>query len=81
MSVTIEMSESKLRIAMFKIALSLTGLVVIIGLIVSVLADRFPRIAINTFFVCMTFWFLCNAALALLHIVDWFEARRAKRNA
>ena len=80
MSVTIEMSEHRLRMSMFKIALSLTFLVVLLGVIASFIADRFQSIATNSLLFCVAFFFLSNGLLCLLQIIDWFEARKARAN-
>jgi hypothetical protein len=79
-SVTVDISEQRLRMGMFKIALSLTFLVVILGVIATFIADRFQSIATNSLLLCVAFFFLSNGFLCLLQIIDWFEARKAKSN-
>ena len=80
MSVTIDISEQRLRFGVFKIALSLTFLVVILGFVASLFADRFQSIATNALLFCVSFFFLSNGFLCLLQIIDWFEARKVKSN-
>ena len=80
MSVMINMTERQLTVAMFKFAITLTFGVVILGLAGSFIADRFQSVAINSMLFCLAFFMLSNGMLCILHIIDWFEARKAKQN-
>ena len=80
MSGPINISERELKFGVFKIAILLTFLVVVLGLVASVFADRFQSVAMNSLLFCLAFFMLSNGILGILHIIDWFEARKAKSN-
>jgi hypothetical protein len=80
-SVTIDLSGRELKLSLFKIGLLLTILLLTVGFGISLLADDGQSVAINALLLAMACLILANSVLAALKIVDWFEARRAKRNA
>ena len=70
----------QLWIGVVKIALLLVFLVTVLGVGASVLADRFQTVATNALLSCLAFFMLSNGVLGILHIIDWLEGRKAKRN-
>jgi hypothetical protein len=75
-SVTIDLSERQLKVAVFKIALSLVFLFALVAIALTFLADRGQSITVQLLLVCVGFGFLTNGVLAVLKIIDWFEARK-----
>ena len=80
MNDAIAINEHQLKVGLFKLALFLTFIVVILGLVASFVAERFQSIATNSLLFCLAFFMLSNGILCVLHIIDWFEARKAKSN-
>jgi hypothetical protein len=76
----IAINEHQLKVGLFKLALFLTFIVVIFGLAASLVAERFQSIGVNSVLFCLAFFMLSNGILCVLHIIDWFEARKAKSN-
>ena len=80
MSIQLEMTEARLRLGLIKLALTLVGLLAIIVVGLSLLAGTGTSYAITLLLVCVSFSLLTNGAFAVLKIVDWFAARKAKAN-
>lgn len=78
MSVTIDMSERQFKFAMLKLSLSLALLLVLVALVLSLLTGTGQQLAVGALFACLGFGFLTNGLLAVLKIIDWFEARKVK---
>ncbi|MGI8944394.1 MAG: hypothetical protein ACR2FJ_09245 [Qipengyuania sp.] len=78
MSVQLDISEARLRLGVFKMALSLVGLFALIAFVLTLVAGQGQSIAVNALFVSVAFGFLTNGVFAILKIIDWFEARRSK---
>jgi hypothetical protein len=76
-SIQLEISEHRLRLGVFKLALSLTGLFALVAFGLSLLAGQGQSIAVNLLLVCVAFGFLTNGVLAILKIIDWFEGRKS----
>ncbi len=86
MSITIEnITERQLRFGIFKVAAVLAfGLLLaafILSLIFSAEAGKVSAITLNALLIAVAVMILANGCLAILQIFDWFEARRAKRQA
>jgi protein-S-isoprenylcysteine O-methyltransferase Ste14 len=77
-STTIEMSERELKVWIFKFALSLAAFLGLIAFGLSLLANKGQDIAIPMILVSVCFLLFTNGILAVLKIIDWFEARKQK---
>ena len=78
MSITVDISERSLRIGIVKLAISLVMVFTIFALVLSLVAERGQSLAVSVLMVCVAFAFLTNGFLAILKIIDWFEARKVK---
>ena len=76
-----KINERELWTAVVKLALLVVFLLTVLGVGVSFLAERFQSIAVNALLSCLALFMLSNAVLGILHIIDWFEGRKVKRNA
>ena len=81
MSVVLKnLTERQLKFGVFKVALSLTFMLLIAALIVAFFFQTDSKIAIVPIYALLfavAFSILANGLLAILHILDWFEKRRA----
>jgi hypothetical protein len=80
-SVTIDISERELKLSVIKIALSLAFVLIFASFIISLIFGNGQNVALIAVFGAMACFFAANTILASLKIVDWFEARKAKKNA
>ena len=78
MSVTVNISPRQLQISVFKMALALAGIFVLIGLGLAFLAGEHTNVALYAFFASAAFYFLSNGVLVALKVVDWFEDRKRR---
>jgi hypothetical protein len=76
--VTVDISERQLKVVVFKLALSLVVVFSLVALVLTFLAGRGQSVALQLLFVCVAFGFITNGVLAVLKIIDWFEARKGK---
>ena len=84
MSVQIDMTERQLRFGVLKLALALAFGLLLAATIVSFLIESnsiFMRVPFMALLIAVGLMLLANGCLAVLHIIDWFEKRRAKREA
>jgi hypothetical protein len=77
-TVSIDLSEGQLRVGVIKLALALVALFALLAIGVSFLADRGQGVAVSVLLMCVAFTFLANGVLAVLKIIDWFEARKRR---
>ena len=80
MSVTIDMSERQLKFGFLKLALSLAGLIALIGFALSLVANNAQSLALGTLLISVSFAMIVNGILGILKIIDWFEARRVRHD-
>jgi len=77
------MTERQLRFGLFKVALSLAFMLILGALVVSLFFQSDSKISsvpVYALLFALAFSILANGFLALLHIFDWFEKRRASRD-
>ena len=79
MSVTVDISETRLRAGVVRLAIALAGLIVLIGVLFSFLAGRGQNLAVTVLLVSVAFYFLVSGVFVVLKIIDWFEARQRAR--
>ncbi len=75
------LTERYMSLAIVKMAILLTFVLLIFGAAASFVAERYQSVATNSLLFCMAFFLLSNGVVGVLQIVDWFEARKAKLNA
>ena len=78
-----DLTERQLKFGLFKLALSLTSVLILGALIVSFFFPsdgKISSIPIYALLFAVAFSILANGFLAVLHIIDWFEKRRAVRD-
>jgi hypothetical protein len=78
-SVTVDISETRLRAGVVRLALGLAGLIVLIGVLCSFLAGRGQNVAVTVLLVSVAFYFLVSGVFVVLKILEWFEARQGTR--
>jgi uncharacterized membrane protein YkgB len=78
-SVTVDISETRLRAAVVRLAIALAGLIVLIGVLFSFLAGRGQNLAVTVLLVSVAFYFLASGVFVVLKILEWFEARQRTR--
>ncbi|MDB5581574.1 MAG: hypothetical protein JWR80_6750 [Bradyrhizobium sp.] len=76
MSITVDISEARLRYGVIKLAIALVGVFALMAVAASLLAERAQGVAVSILLMCVAFTFLANGMLAVLKIVDWFKARK-----
>ena len=84
MSDDAKMTPRQLLFGVFKIAIMMTvGLLLAAVLLSSVFAvagGRVSNVALNALLIAIAVSLLASGVLTILKILDWFEARRLKRN-
>ncbi len=84
MSVVLEnLTERQLRFGVFKVALALAAMLIFGALIVSFflqIDNKISSVPLYALLFAVAFSMLANGFLAILHIIDWFEKRRASRD-
>ena len=84
MSVVIEeLTERQLKFGVLKVALSIAVVLALGALIVSFffqVDNKISTVPIYALLFAVAFSIMSNGILAILHIVDWFEKRRAVRD-
>ena len=80
MSVSLNIDERRLWIGVIKLAVSLVFVFAAIAVAITLLADSGQGIAVGVMLLCLGFSFLANGVLAVLKVIDWFDARKAKSN-
>ena len=70
----VNLTERQLKFGIVRLAMSLVALILLVAFVTSLLADRGQQIAISALFVALSFSLLANGLLAILKIIDWFEA-------
>jgi hypothetical protein len=76
-SITVGISENRLRAGVVKLAVALAGLITLIGVLFSFLAGWGQNLAVTAVLLSVAFYFLVSGVFVVLKIVDWFEARRS----
>ena len=77
MSPSVNISEARLRAGVVKLAVGLAGLMTLIGVLLSLLADHGLNLAVAVLLISVAFNFLVNGVFVVLKIIDWFEARQS----
>jgi uncharacterized membrane protein YGL010W len=79
-SIQIEnLTERQLRFGVLKLGIALTFGLLVAATVFSVLLDSdssLARVPINALLLAVAVSLLANGVLAVLRIIDWFEARR-----
>ena len=78
MSITVDISEARLKYGVIKLAVALVGVFALMAVAASLLAERAQGIAVSILLLCLAFTFLANGMFAVLKIVDWFEERKRR---
>ncbi|MES2443685.1 MAG: hypothetical protein V4574_12710 [Pseudomonadota bacterium] len=78
MSIAIDISERRLKLGIVKLAIMLVGVFALLALGLSALAGQGQGLALGILVVTVSFSFLTNGVLAVLKIIDWFEARNRR---
>jgi inner membrane protein involved in colicin E2 resistance len=78
-SVTVDISESRLRAGVVGLAVGLAGLIALVGVLFSVLGGRGQNLAVTVLLISVAFYFLVSGVFVVLKIIDWFEARQRTR--
>ena len=84
MSSTATMTEKRLWIVLVRLALTLTAVLIGTAVLLELVfesADDVRAISIGAFLMAAGVSILAHGFLALLHIIDWFETRRARKAA
>jgi predicted phage tail protein len=77
------LSERQLWFGVAKFVLTITGALLLASFAVTVLVAKggtVSTVTINALLISVAVSMLANGLVALLKAVDWFEARRGKRN-
>jgi len=72
------MSERELRVGLLKLTISLVGFVGLLAVGSTMLIGQGQSIAINFLLISVALSLLANGVLAVLKILDWFEARKRR---
>ena len=82
MSVQIDISERQLKLVVLKLAVAITGGLLIAAFALSLLVQSekpFAQVPIDALLIAVAVSILANGVLAVLKIIDWFEERKSKR--
>ena len=82
MSVQIDISERQLKLVVLKLAVAITGGLLIAAFALSLLLQSekpFAQVPIDALLIAVAVSILANGVLAVLKIIDWFEERKSKR--
>jgi hypothetical protein len=77
---TVNISERQLRLGVFKLALSLVAIIILLGTVAAFLEDRGQHIAINTLIFSGSFSFFTSGIYAGMKCIDWLQARGMGRH-
>ena len=75
------MSERELWIGLTKVVVGMAGILLLIAIFLALVfhsASEARALIIGAFLLAVGLSFLANGVLAVLRIIDWFEARRKK---
>jgi hypothetical protein len=78
-SLTVDVSEQRLRGGVVKLAAALVGTIALIAVLLSLLVGRGQNLAVSVLLISVAFYFLVSGVFVVLKIIDWFEARRSVR--
>jgi phosphoglycerol transferase MdoB-like AlkP superfamily enzyme len=77
------LSERQLWLGVTKLILTMTGGLLIVAFLVTILAAKgstVSAVTINALIISVAVSILANGLLAVVRVVDWFEARRSEND-
>ena len=75
-----DLTSRQLIVGMVKVAVILVVGVILVAMLATWLAGGSNDLLITLLFVSIIFMLFTNGILAVLKIVDWFEARKSRQN-
>ena len=84
MSVTVEISDRQLKVGVLKLGASIAALLIVGTFVVSLFLPRpsqLSHIPVEALMFSVAYSILVGGVRSFLSIIDWFEARKAKRDA
>jgi len=71
----VNLTERQLRIGVLKLGLSLSATLALIAVGITYMFGNYQSVAANFLLLALALTVLANGLLAVLRIIDWFEAR------